>query len=130
MRIVGTHADIPDTAALFQFLRVGQDRAIKHCPEVLFTVHIVNHAHIDVIGLKPCQQILKRAFCLFNIPGACILSVFKHGAQMPLDYKLVPPPLQCFPQIIPGGRLRHEDVDIVDPLLLRCIRNSAAFFGG
>ena len=128
--VVGAHADVADHAVLFQFPGVGQHRPLKDRAEVLLTVHIVDHTHINIVGMQAFQQVCKGAFCFFDIPGTGILSVFKDGAQMSLNDKLLPASLQGKAQISAGGSLGHENIDVIDAFFLRSVYNGAALPGG
>ena len=130
MGIVGTHADMPDNTLFLQFLRVFQDRTFKNGLEILFTVNIMDHANIDIVGVQAFQKICKGTLCLFYITGTSVLTIFIDGAKMSLNDKLIPASLQGNAEVITGRSLRHEDVDVVDSMLLCRIHDCRAFFGG
>ena len=130
MRIVRAHAKMADHAAGLQLLGVLHHRAFKDRAEILLAVHIVDHAHVDVVGLEALQQVGKGPLCLFNVPGTGVLPVLEYRTQMALDDKFFPPALQSDSQVAAGGCLGHEDVDVVDAALLRGIHDRGTLLGG
>lgn len=90
----------------------------------------MDHANVDIVGMQVLQQIGKRTLCLFDVTGTSVLAIFVDGAEVSLNDKLIPASLQGNAKVIPGGSLRHEDVDVVDPMLLCRINDCCAFFGG
>ena len=127
---MGAHADVADHTALLQFLGVSQDRAFKDGTKILLAVYIVNHAHINIVGVQTLQQVLKGSFGFFDLPGAGILPVLKYGAQMSLKDELLPATLQGKPQMTAGRGLGHENIDIVDAFFLRRVYNGGALLSG
>ena len=121
---------MPDHALFLQFLCVFQDRSFKNSLEILLTINVMDHAHIDIVGMQAFQKIGKGTLCLFDITGAGVLAILIDGAEMSLDDKLIPAFLQGNAQVITGRSLGHENVNVVDPLLLRRIHDGRTFFGG
>ena len=80
--------------------------------------------------MQAFQKIGKGTLCLFDITGTGVLTILVDGAEMPLNNKLIPASLQGNAEVITGGSLRHEDVDIVDSMLLCRIHDRCAFFDG
>ena len=90
----------------------------------------MDHANIDIVGMQTLQQISKGTLCLFDITGTGVLTILIDGAEMTLDDKLIPASLQGNAEVITGRSLRHEDVNVVDSMLLRCIHDRRTFFCG
>lgn len=53
--IMRTHADMADHTIFLQISGIFQHRAVKNRLKILFAVHIMDHAHIDVIRLQTLQ---------------------------------------------------------------------------
>ena len=62
MGIVGAHTDVADDPFSFQFLGVGQNRPLKDRAEILFAVYIVDHAHINIVGVRRSSRSSKERF--------------------------------------------------------------------
>ena len=81
---------MPDHALILQFLCIFQDRSFKNGLEIFFTVNVVDHANVDIVGMQALQQIGKGTLCLFDITGTGVLTILINGAEMSLDDKLIP----------------------------------------
>ena len=73
---MGTHADVADHTAVFQFHHIIHVIGMLNLLPLLLGVDVVNHAEVDVVCLQPFQQILKCRTDIFHISGTVILTVF------------------------------------------------------
>ena len=71
------------------------DGAVENSIIVIHSVHIVNHADVDVVGLHLLQQVVESGHYLRHFAGTQVLAVLPYGAKMALDDECLAPSFEC-----------------------------------
>ena len=93
-------------------------------------IHIVDHPDLGVIRAQRLQLAFKALLHFPDIAGSLILAMFPDRAQMRLQNKSIPPPLQSSSQIRPEGRIGRIQVYEVCPRLLHDVHILTYLFIG
>ncbi len=124
---MGTHADMTDGSFFLQLPYIFHKFSVDHPFKFFCRINEMDHSHVYVVGLKPCQKILKCRFHLLKIPGTDILTGFPDGTNMSLYDPVPAPSLKRQADIRAHIRFRHPAVQDVDSLLFACINHSLYF---
>ena len=124
---MGAHADVADFSACLQLFHIPDVRPVHKRIPVGFLVHKVNHPQINVICLKPCQQVLKRFPALIHVAAADILAVLPGGTDVSLDKPALPPARKRFSDIGAHIRLGHPAVQNINTQPFGAVDNGFAF---
>ena len=115
LRVVAGEADAPDDALFFQLQGIVHDAAGADGLPVGHSVHIVDHADIDIVCTQAAEEVGIAGSDLLQVPGALVLPVLPGGADVALDDKLLPPARQSPAQLVPDLGVRDIAVQAVSP---------------
>ena len=115
--------DRPDDPLPLQFKHVPVDFPVENRIEVGLVVDHMDHADIDVIGSEPVEQVLKKELRFGKVERPAVLAVFPDGAEVALHDGTVPPPRQSPADVRPDIRLRHENIEQIDPRVERGVHS-------
>ena len=95
---MAAQSDMADSAFFLQAQGQPDDGTVEYFMK-FFTVHIVYHADIQIVGIEACQLVFEGGDCLVDVACTQILVVFPGGAQMSLDDKLLTAACQRFADV-------------------------------
>ena len=122
--IVAAHTYVLYLALLLQLEDIFQEGASLQFVPLFRAVGDVYHAHLDVVGAQPLQQILKALPGLFHIAGAGMLTILEDSTDMPLYYHAVATAFQCDTDVRAGHWIGIVNVNVVHAAVKRHIHQS------